>query len=314
MRAFGTSSHVTRTIPPPLSMPNQPNSASATSITSIGASGIRTSSVSPLSRWSVIVVGTGAVVASAMFERTISVRHCVPFAPAPRYTAGISTSPAKAVDATKRRERRRGKRFMSAPRVEYILGSFAYSALNERAVDGPAPGAADHEHQRHGRGEDVELESFALLVARPVHEEVAAVDEQRGDDHVHADADGGDARTDAGEQREGAGEVGGDGEDAEDDGDADAGEPAQRALEAPAAEPAEDLLQAVRQDDDAEGETENEQRVRRVGGEDGRQGRDDGAGSVEADGCHGHFSCLLYMSNVGRACARDGNAPKAARE
>jgi hypothetical protein len=100
--------------------------------------------------------------------------------------------------------------------------------------------------------------------------------DQRGHDHVRADAESGDAGADAGDEGERAEEIGGDGEDAEEGGDADAREPAEGAVDPPAAEPAEGLLQTVRQDDDGEGETKNEEREGAVGGEDAREG--DGAG------------------------------------
>jgi hypothetical protein len=60
----------------------------------------------------VIVVGTGCVLMGETFATTISVRHTVPFAPAPRYTAGIRTSPASAGKARRKKRESSTSLFM----------------------------------------------------------------------------------------------------------------------------------------------------------------------------------------------------------
>src|SRR6185312_11192095 len=98
--------------------------------------------------------------------------------------------------------------------------------------------------------------TFAFLVAHPVHEKaVCAMDHFDGDDHVHGNAERGDAAEESGDESERAKKFSGDGEDGKHRGDVHlVGERVIAGAEAVAAEPAEDFLRAVREHDDAEGQ------------------------------------------------------------
>jgi len=104
----------------------------------------------------------------------------------------------------------------------------------------------------------VELETLAFLIASPVHEEaVRKVHQEDGDDHVHPDAEGGYAGQQSKQQADAAEKLGKDCQRGERRGDLHpVSEHLHRAGEACPAPPPEDLLRAVSEKGDAEGEAE----------------------------------------------------------
>jgi hypothetical protein len=104
----------------------------------------------------------------------------------------------------------------------------------------------------------VVFEALALLVAVPVHEEaVGEVDQKDGDGHIDADSEGCDAGQESEEQADTAEKLGENCEGGEGRRDLHAvGEDLHRAGKAGAAPPAENLLRAVGEEGDAEGEAE----------------------------------------------------------
>lgn len=127
-------------------------------------------------------------------------------------------------------------------------------------VAGPRAAAGDDQHQGDSGGENKILVAFALLIAKPVHKEaVRAVDDQRGYDHDHANAQGGQPGEEAGHQTQRAQALGDYRQQAQRVGRVDGlGKVAYRAAIAKATKPTKQLLRAMRQDDQTQGQPQQQ--------------------------------------------------------
>lgn len=144
------------------------------------------------------------------------------------------------------------------PCLNSFLGSRRVGRLfpAEQVVDGAGSSSPEDQGDPYAHHKDEEFNSFALLLAGPVHEEsVAHVEHRGGHRQFEAYEERGDAGEGAEDQRNAAEELDQNGGQGEDPRNVEgAGEKLHGAGVTVAAEQAEQLLCAMRKDHDAQGQ------------------------------------------------------------
>src|SRR4029077_752598 len=117
----------------------------------------------------------------------------------------------------------------------------------QQAIDGSCACSANHQEDRNRECQKVELKTFSLLRARPVHKEAELMmDHYDGYEHVAKDSKGGDAGEQTEDEAQSPKEFRGNGQKCEYRRDVQhSGEEAHRAGESVSTEPSEHLLGAV---------------------------------------------------------------------